>query len=75
MHYKTRLIAESVIDLLIDNELVIELKAVDRLLEIHQAQLISYLKAGGFQLGLLINFNTPALTREHGAIRRAIWSP
>ena len=46
------------IDLLIENVLVVELKAVDRLLPIHQAQLLSYLRLADRPLGLLINFNT-----------------
>jgi GxxExxY protein len=36
---------------------IVELKAVEKLLPIHDAQLLSYLKLGGFRLGLLINFN------------------
>lgn len=45
------------IDLLVENRVVIELKAVDLLLPIHKAQLITYLKLGDFEHGLLINFN------------------
>jgi GxxExxY protein len=45
------------IDLLINQMLVVELKAVERLLPIHTAQLLSYLKLSGCKLGLLINFN------------------
>jgi GxxExxY protein len=49
------------LDLVIENEVVVELKAVERLLPIHEAQLLTYLKLTGIQLGLLINFNTPLL--------------
>ena len=45
------------IDLLVDQSLVVEMKAVDRLQPIHSAQLLSYLKLGGYRLGLLLNFN------------------
>jgi GxxExxY protein len=45
------------IDLLIEDVVVVELKAVEKLLPIHEAQLLSYLKLGGNKLGLLINFN------------------
>jgi GxxExxY protein len=43
------------------DKLVVELKAVDILLPVHKAQVISYLKATRLQLGLLINFNVPVL--------------
>jgi len=46
------------IDLLVENEIIIELKSVEKLLPIHQAQLLTYLKLAGKPVGLLINFNT-----------------
>ena len=49
------------IDLLIENEIIIEVKAVDILLPVHEAQIISYLKLADKRLGLLINFNVPYL--------------
>jgi GxxExxY protein len=49
------------IDLLIGDQLVVELKAVDQLLPIHSAQLLTYLRLSGNRLGLLINFNTPLI--------------
>jgi GxxExxY protein len=45
------------IDLLIENSVIVELKAVETLLPVHQAQLLSYLKLSKLKLGLLINFN------------------
>ena len=48
-------------DLLVDELVVVELKAVDRLLPIHKAQLLSYLKLADLRLGLLINFNVKVL--------------
>jgi GxxExxY protein len=45
------------IDLLIEDTVIIELKTVERLLPIHQAQLLSYLKLSGKKLGLLLNFH------------------
>jgi len=48
-------------DYLIENQLVLELKAVRALLPEHQAQLMNYLKAGAHQVGLLLNFGTPRL--------------
>ena len=55
--YKDRSVGEHRVDLLVENNLIVELKAVEKFLPIHKAQLISYLKAAGLPLGLLINFN------------------
>ena len=49
------------IDVVIDGLLVIELKTVDRLLPIHDAQMLTYLKLSGIRTGLLMNFNMPVL--------------
>lgn len=45
------------LDLLINDMVVVELKAVEKLTDIHRAQLLSYLKLGGFKLGYIMNFN------------------
>jgi GxxExxY protein len=47
-----------VIDMLVDDCLVLELKAVDNILPVHRYQLLTYLKLSGLRLGLLINFNS-----------------
>ena len=49
------------IDLLVDNHVIVELKTVNKLSDLHEAQLLSYLKLSGKKLGLLINFNVPRL--------------
>ena len=49
------------IDLLLNDKVVVELKAVEKLMPIHTAQLLSYLKLSGCKLGYLINFNVPHL--------------
>jgi len=49
------------LDIVIEDIVVIELKAVERLMPIHEAQLITYLKLSGIPTGLLLNFNTPVL--------------
>lgn len=56
-------------DLLINRALVVELKAVEQLLPVHQAQVLTYLRLSGLRLGLLINFNTPLIKN---GIRRII---
>ncbi len=49
------------IDVLVDNRLVVEIKAVEKVLQIHGTQLLTYLRLGRFPLGLLINFNVGKL--------------
>ncbi|OGW60749.1 MAG: GxxExxY protein [Nitrospirae bacterium RBG_16_64_22] len=49
------------LDLVVEDSVIVEVKAVDRLAAIHQAQLLSYLKLSGRQVGLLINFNVGLL--------------
>jgi GxxExxY protein len=49
------------LDLVIRNKIILELKAVEQLLPIHEAQLLTYLKLSGLTLGLLIDFNVPIL--------------
>jgi GxxExxY protein len=61
VRYKGQNVGEGRIDLLVATELLVELKAVEALAPIHKAQVISYLKATGLHVGLLINFNVPVL--------------
>jgi GxxExxY protein len=49
------------LDVVVENKLILELKAAEALEPIHEAQLLTYLKLTGIQLGLLINFNVPVL--------------
>jgi GxxExxY protein len=58
------------IDLIVAEEVVVELKSVERLLSVHEAQLLTYLKLTGKHVGLIINFNVPALRR--GILRRVL---
>ena len=68
------------IDLLVEDRVLVELKALTKVLPIHEAQLLSYLRLGGYPLGLLINFHVPLL---RDGIRRMVnqvpghkpWSP
>jgi GxxExxY protein len=57
------------LDLLVENKLVIEIKAVEELNEVHLAQTLTYLKLGNYNLGLLINFNVAHL---RNGIKRVI---
>lgn len=60
------------IDLLVDNSLIVEIKSVDRLTPLHDAQALTYLRLTGLQLALLINFN--AVLLRHGIRRLALSS-
>jgi GxxExxY protein len=57
------------IDLLVESKVVVELKSVETLLEVHHIQLLTYLKRSGHKLGLLINFNVPLI--KSGIFRKA----
>src|SRR5690606_36260438 len=57
------------IDLLVEGKLVVELKSVEKLTDVHLAQTLTYMKLGDFKLGLLINFNVSLLKN---GIRRVI---
>jgi len=58
-----------VIDLLVEQSLILEIKSVHQLLPIHEAQLLTYLRVSGLKMGLLLNFNEETLTR---GIRRRL---
>jgi GxxExxY protein len=45
------------VDLLVDNKIIVELKSIDRILPIHEAQLLTYMKLADVSIGLLMNFN------------------
>ncbi len=49
------------IDILVNEAVVVELKAVEQILPVHSAQMLTYLRLTGHRLGLLVNFNVPAL--------------
>ena len=58
------------LDLLVGDAVVVEIKSVEALTPIHEAQLLTYLKLGGWQAGLLINFNVEVL--KTGIRRRVL---
>ena len=57
-------------DIIIDGTILLEIKAIDSLLPVHDAQLLTYLRLGGWKIGLLINFNVELL--KHGLRRRVL---
>lgn len=60
-------------DFVVEGKVVVEIKCVDKLTSIHEAQLMTYLKLSGLEVGLLINFNV--LLLRDGIVRRAISNP
>lgn len=70
IHYRDLTVRDAFrLDFIVENLVVVELKAVDSLQPIHQAQLMTYLKMTGKKLGLLLNFNVPILKQ---GIKRVI---
>lgn len=69
IYYGIRLDAGYRIDLLVEDSVIIELKAIDRLMPVHEAQLLSYLRMSDLRLGLLINFNVRLL---RDGVRRVV---
>jgi GxxExxY protein len=70
INYKGMLLdCEYRIDLLVEDKVIVELKSVEKLLPIHEAQLLTYLKLSGLHIGLLINFNVEILRQ---GIRRMV---
>lgn len=70
LNYKGHVVGEGRLDLLVGDCLIVELKAVDQLGPVHQAQVLSYLKATDYRLGLLINFNVENLGK---GVKRIIY--
>lgn len=57
--YKGAEVGEYFADIVVENQVILEIKAVDSLQKIHEAQLLNYMKATGYKIGLLVNFTHP----------------
>ena len=73
--YRGDSLGEHVLDLVVDGKVVVELKAVKDLTDQHQSQIISYLKASGLQISLLINFARPSLEHRRILLKDALSPP
>ena len=58
------------VDMVVVGAVVVEVKAIEHIAPVHEAQLLTYLRMGGWQAGLLINFNVPVL--RDGIVRRVL---
>ena len=57
--YKRKEVGEYFADIVVENEVILEIKAVDSLQKVHEVQLLNYLKSTGYHIGLLVNFTHP----------------
>ena len=69
VYYRGHLLGRQRLDIVVDEKVIVEVKAVEKFISVHEAQLIAYLQATGLRLGFLINFQSPLL--KHG-IRRIV---
>jgi GxxExxY protein len=67
--YRGEAVGEFFADFIVEDKIILELKVVSRILAVHRAQLNSYLRATGLQLGLLLNFHVPVL---HMGVKRVL---
>ena len=56
VYYENEIVGEYIADVIVEDKVILELKAIKELAEIHEVQLVNYLKATGIEVGLLINF-------------------
>lgn len=67
VHYDGAIVGHFIADILVQDQLIIEIKAVQALIDVHEYQLVNYLAATGIDIGLLLNFGAPSLQykRKH----------
>ncbi len=61
VYFQNKVVGQYFADILVDNKLILELKTVDAIANIHKAQILNYLRATGMRLGLILNFAKPRL--------------
>ena len=59
IEYKGELVGDYYADIVVENKIILEIKAIEKLLKVHEAQILNYLKATGYKIGLLVNFTYP----------------
>jgi len=64
VHFEEQIVGNYICDILVENDVIFELKTVDAISDIHRAQVINYLKATGKRLGIILNFKTSSLEYE-----------
>ena len=64
VYFKGEIVGEYIADILVEEKIILELKAQDRINDLHRAQTLNYLKATGMRLALILNFGKESLQRE-----------
>ena len=64
VHFHGRIVGDYIADILVENSIILELKAQDRILQLHKAQTLNYLRATPYRLAMLINFGKSSLEYE-----------
>jgi GxxExxY protein len=64
VHYKGKIVGDYCADLVVEGKIIVELKALDKLTDIHEVQLKNYLRATGLEVGLLLNFSKSVEVRR-----------
>ena len=57
--YKNKTVGDYYTDIVVEDKIILEIKAIEKLLKVHEAQILNYLKATGYKIGLLVNFTYP----------------
>jgi len=61
VHFEEQVVGHYVCDILVENKIILELKTVDKVTDVHKAQVMNYLKATGIKLGIILNFKNRSL--------------
>lgn len=64
VYFEGQVVGEYFADIIVEHKIILELKCVEKITDIHRAQMINYLKATGLKLGMIINFANPKLEYE-----------
>ncbi len=64
VHFESEIVGDYIADIIVENKIILELKCIEQITNINRAQMINYLKATGFKLGMVINFAKPSLEFE-----------
>ena len=59
VNYRDNIVGEYIADIVVEEKIILEIKAIEKLLKVHEAQMLNYLKATGYPIGILINFTHP----------------
>ena len=64
VHFEGEIVGEYFADILVEDKVILEIKCIEKITDVHRAQVINYLKATGLRLGIIVNFSKPKLEYE-----------